>query len=154
MEFTCTICLINKKQKGHVMCSVCKEDFEQSVLKNLKSKKTPETLFQYAERVTQDNLSRYKIDYQSLRNSLNAFWNQSCKEIKRECRNIRLSKNNFLTAVRERYEELLKGVGQSEDLKRMKSLKDTIRILESQLDWFAKIKQLKQAKAERKDAVA
>jgi len=153
MEFICTICLINKKQKGHIMCSFCKKDFEESVLESLESKKTPETLFQYAERMTQKNLNNYKAEYEALKNSLDAFWDQSCKEIKRDCKGIKLSKDNFLRAVRTRYKKLLEKAGQLKDFDKMEEHKKTIRNLQGQLNWFAKIKQQKQARAE-KNAVA
>jgi hypothetical protein len=144
-EFTCTICLTKSKQKGHMMCPDCKKDYEKFVLKMLESQKAPESIFQYTKRITQDNLSDCRKQLLDLTTSFDAFWDKACKEIKRDCSRVRLSKENFLSAVKVRYNLLIEKSHGLKAVEKMNLLKKNVCILGQQMNWFAKIEQQKQA---------
>lgn len=150
-EFMCPVCMKEAKEPGHLMGPKCEEEHQKQMLQALQNHQTPEPELDYAQKQAVKNLIFSREQLKELKEKTSLPWAQAYEQIRRECHGAgRLSKENFLQAVKIRFAEILEKSGMSKTAELIEVLGKRIYDLKGQIQWYEKIRIREKESAEQK----
>jgi len=143
-KFLCPVCMKETKERGYLMGPECEKEYQEQVLQALQNHQIPETKLDYAQRRAEENSSSSKKEFEEYKEKTSAYWDEAYKQIRQECRRIKLPKDKFLRAVKTRFAEILEKEGMSETAGLIDILKKRIYDLDQQIQWYKKLRSRQQ----------
>ncbi|MBD3208516.1 MAG: hypothetical protein GF370_03615 [Candidatus Nealsonbacteria bacterium] len=138
--YMCGVCEVHEKENGHLLCPECEKRYQEYVLEALSRCEQPETQLDWALSRTEENLREAENALQSIKDQYSEYWDMAYKEIQEACQNIRLPKEKFLGAVRDREILLLCRDGHNEVAELLEGIPERMKILASQVSWYKKLR--------------
>lgn len=138
--FICPACVKNEKTKG-LVCTKCRESHQQEVMLRIGKHQPVRSLLDFALDAAEQNLNDFAKELDEKMGETRPFFASAHQEVSKELRRVgvRLPKEKFLEAVKERYHEIMVKAGQKELYERSEWLKEMVYSLESQMNWMKKL---------------